>query len=213
MSDIYRLAAQYLKELNELDRRTSAVKNSVHVIIDNSDRCLNDCNRLRKIAEVILSGILKCLEDIKAMNKDLTEAVHKLNQLSREVFEIGHQINADRNDVSNLEAHYLIFKKEVETIYNKTVTIVEDLGRPLNFNNSYLVTKYLKTLEIDSFLEQQNNAFRICPEFKVPLFEPIEIPIDLLFEPSVEENSNKANRNNFFNKSTNSQPKNQQENA
>lgn len=214
MSDIYTLASKYLSELNLLDSRVTAVNNSVRDTINKAERCLNDWNRLKNIADDISSGISMCLTEIHSMDNELSETVKILNHLSKDIFEIEHQIIVNRNDVSNLEAHYLATKKEIENIYLMTMTILDELSKTLGYDSNYLLAKYIKKSEIDSFLHHQNNTLRFSLELKTPLFESIEIPNDLLFESSKDEHGDSnENKDDFSKKSTHTHSKNQQENA
>lgn len=214
MSDIYTLAAQNLRELNQLDSRTSAVRNSVQVSINESDKCLVDWNRLRKAAEDILSGITNCIDEINSMNRELTDTVNQLGHLNREIYEIENQTNQQRTHATNLEARYLILKCEVKNAYFTIVKLLEDLQKTVGFNNPHLMNRNITLSEIEATINQQNNTFRITPEFRTPLFEPVYIPSDLLFESVEKESSTKdSTENNFSTDSSNNQSRNQQENA
>ena len=212
--EIKDLVDKYLKELDELDKRTARVSASVQASIAKADKCLTDWTAAKGVAENLTKGITNCLDEIKKMNVELTETVNQLNHLSREMNEVENQINNHRIGVSNLESDYLGLKKDIESIYTRTVTILNELSKTIGFNSTYSLTKHLNINEMNTFLQEHNKAFRISPEFKTPLFEPVVISADLLFVPNYEEPTKKAdNKNNFSTETNNTQSKNQQENA
>ncbi len=215
MSDIEASADRSLKELESLmDRVASALKEVKDTIKDAND-CFSKWDIQHTRARTISEGYSTGLKNLLTMDPELVHTVKECNQTSQDITLTEQRINADQEFLAQLNTRYLNFSEEIEKSNHKTVLIVSEMPESTHAESAFSLRKHLVTTQINTFFEAQLNQFRMLPDFKVGLFEPITIPQELLYaslnvahldDESVHETKIPANPNS-------NRVKNQQDNA
>jgi uncharacterized protein YoxC len=180
-----RLANKYIEALGKEGDRVATLQTVIETNLGKANACLSDWDKLLARANALTKDIHGSMNELNAMQDGLNKVVTALETLDDDLATTERTIGSQKADLKDLEHKYIRSKEQLERIYQMGMKRWSRPSALAASRQGFQVGTHWNTAQIQTFWVAQQQKIRWSPPFRYPLYQPVRIPLELVFEKPV----------------------------